>query len=224
MSETTGTSERARVWDAAYERHDVEGVSWFEPEPRVSLALIDALGTGRDEPVIDVGGGASLLADHLLRRGWQDITVLDLSRTALDTARARLGDQASVNWLHDDLLTWHPPRRYGLWHDRAVFHFLVDPSQQRAYLDTLAKTLAPGGGIIVGTFAPGGPEHCSSLPVARYSTEALTTLLGPQFTVIETRREDHTTPTGTLQPFTWIAARLARPPAASDAPGARCRG
>ena len=201
------TSGRASLWNGAYETRGIEGVSWFQPEPTLSLELIDALGVAKHEAVIDVGGGASRLVDHLVGDDWQDVTVLDVSAAALDAARGRLLSGAPVTWLCQDLLTWTPTRGYGLWHDRAVLHFLVDPAEQVVYLRALRTALVPGGAVILATFAAGGPQSCSGLPVARYSTDDLATLLGDGFDVVESRQEDHVTPSGVCQPFTWIAAR-----------------
>lgn len=182
-------------------------MSWFQPEPQLSLELIAALGVDKSAAVIDVGGGASCLVDHLVGDGWRDVSVLDVSAAALIAARGRLPSDAPVTWLHQDLLTWTPTRNYRLWHDRAVFHFLVDTAEQTAYLGVLHAAVEPGGAVILATFAPDGPERCSGLPVARYSTDDLATLIGDGFEVVESRREEHTTPSGTCQPFTWVAAR-----------------
>ena len=171
--------------------------------------MIDVLNTPTSASVIDVGGGASSLVDHLVARGCTDLTVLDISEVSLAAARARVGDHAPVAWLQNDVLTWRPQRRFDLWHDRAVLHFLVDPVDQQRYVATLRAALAPAGAAIIATFAPDGPDQCSGLPVARYSVDDLSALLGDAFAVVEASREEHTTPTGALQPFTWVAARLA---------------
>jgi SAM-dependent methyltransferase len=202
VSEPT-TESREQHWDSAY----VAGrVSWQQANPVVSLELIDALAVGRDAAVVDVGGGTSTLADRLLERGFRDVTVLDISAAALDKGRTRLAG-APVTWLQEDLLAWRPERRFDLWHDRAVFHFLVTPAEQDAYLRTLCETV-PGGFLIMATFAADGPDRCSGLPVARYSVEALREALGPGFELLETRREEHVTPGGVVQPFTWVAGRM----------------
>jgi hypothetical protein len=201
--------ERAEHWDDAYRSLGVESVSWFEPEPTMSLALLDALGIGPDDAVLDVGGGASTLVDHLVGRGFRDVTVLDVSVIALKEGQARLGPDVPVGWLREDLLSWNPPRRYDGWHDRAVFHFLTEPADRRRYFGVLAGAVAPGGAVIIGTFAEDGPESCSGLPVARYSATELCDELGPLFHPLVTKREVHVTPTGALQPFTWVAGRVA---------------
>jgi trans-aconitate methyltransferase len=177
----------------------------------VSLELIEVLGLPLDTAVLDVGGGASILVDALVERGFSDVSVLDVSATALELARRRLGAAptgaaSSVHWLHEDLLVWQPARRYDLWHDRAVFHFLVEPEQRDRYVNLLCEAVHPGGCVIIATFAPDGPESCSGLPVARYGADDLARVLDG-FEVVATRGEQHRTPAGVVQPFTWIVAR-----------------
>jgi hypothetical protein len=197
----------AAHWDAAYRRRGFAGVSWFQSEPTVSLEMIAAAATPPDAPVVDVGGGASPLVDRLIEQGFTDVSVLDVSPGAIGEARQRLPPGARVDWLVQDVLSWRPTRLYSLWHDRAVFHFLVAPEQKEAYRRALDLALGPGGSIVIGTFAPDGPESCSGLPVARYSDEELAGALGDAFTVCSSRREVHLTPAGGSQPFTWIMAR-----------------
>lgn len=204
-SPSARVNERPHQWDRRYSGAGATGVSWYQPEPAMSLALIDRLRVPKGAPVVDVGGGASLLVDRLVARGYTDLTVLDVSSTALEIARRRLGDTAPVRWLHEDLLSWQPERRYALWHDRAVFHFLTDAAERAKYLSIVRQTLGDSGALIIATFASDGPERCSGLPVARYDAEGLERLLDG-FTVVESSREEHMTPGGTLQPFTWIAA------------------
>lgn len=184
-------------------------MSWYQPEPTMSLALIDRLRVPKGAPVIDVGGGASLLVDGLLARGYTDLAVLDLSSTALEIARRRLGASTRVRWLREDIMTWQPERQYALWHDRAVFHFLTHEPDRAKYLTIMQHTLGDSGALIIATFASDGPERCSGLPVARYDATDLERLLDG-FTVVESRREEHMTPGGTVQPFTWIAANRDR--------------
>jgi Methyltransferase domain len=171
----------------------------------MSLTLIDRLGVPKAAPIIDVGGGASLLVDELLARDYTDLTVLDVSATALSIARQRLGDGAPVHWLCEDIMTWQPERRYGLWHDRAVFHFLTQPDERVQYRHTLHQAIGPGGAVIMATFATDGPESCSGLPVARYDAGELERRLDG-FSLVASSREEHITPEGIVQPFTWIAA------------------
>jgi trans-aconitate methyltransferase len=185
-------------------------VSWFQSEPTISLELIASLGLDVATPVVDIGGGASVLADRLLGAGFTDISVLDVSEVALHAGQQRIGDTPCVEWLHEDLLSWSPARRYGLWHDRAVFHFLIDEEDRGAYLKTMRSALRPGGSLVLATFAEDGPEHCSGLPVARYSVDQLLTRLGVRFELRVAHRELHVTPGGVVQPFTWIAGTVGR--------------
>jgi SAM-dependent methyltransferase len=208
VTQALSPEERAARWDAAYEHRGVDGVSWYQPTPEVSLQLIDALRVSPMAAVVDVGGGASSLAEQLVRRGYSDVTVLDISRSALEGSRKHLADPATVSYVHDDLLAWHPSRRYDLWHDRAVYHFLIDEEDRRRYAKTLRNALPAGGFVIIATFAPDGPSSCSGLPVVRYSADALAQTLGNPFVQLEERREEHITPRGSVQPFTWIAGRL----------------
>lgn len=194
-------------WDATYEAKGSHGVSWYQPVPKVSLDLIRQMEVSADAPVMDVGGGESLLIDNLLTQGFSDLTVLDISKVSLEEAR-QSAPSTQVRWVQADVRTWEPDRTYGLWHDRAVFHFLVEPDDRAAYVRTLMAATAPGGVVIVATFAPTGPETCSGLPVARYSSPALANALGPRFELVATEEEQHTTPSGGVQPFTWVAGRL----------------
>lgn len=204
MSTPTG-STRSRHWNEVYDTKGAEQVSWFQPDPTVSWELIDGLHLDRSQPVIDVGGGASTLVDGLLERGHTDVTVLDVSAHALRLAQHRLADRAQqVHWETADLLQWTPTRRFALWHDRAVFHFLTDPHEQASYRELTTASVTRGGYLLVATFAADGPEHCSGLPVTRYSADELAEQLGAGFTTVTTRREYHHTPTGTEQPFTWL--------------------
>lgn len=196
----------ARHWNQLYAERDPAEVSWFQPSPAVSLELIAGLGLQPEDPVIDVGAGASTLVDELLTAGHRDVTVLDVSQRALAATRARLahdnpGRADLVTVVVADLLGWTPTRRYRAWHDRAVFHFLTDPAEQARYRDLAAATVA--GYLIVATFAVDGPTHCSGLPVARYSPDELAAALAPAFVPLASRHETHHTPGGAAQPFTW---------------------
>jgi cyclopropane fatty-acyl-phospholipid synthase-like methyltransferase len=192
-------------WDRVYGRRLPTEMSWYQEEPRVSLALLDALDVTPQVAIVDVGGGASVLVDRLLDRRFGDVSVLDVSAAALAHAKQRLAERAAcVHWLREDVLTWRPERRYGVWHDRAVFHFLVEENERAAYLASLRAALTPEGRVAIGTFAGDGPQHCSGLPVQRYEAGALAAVFGAEFEVVEQRREEHQTPNGTEQPFTWV--------------------
>lgn len=183
-------------------------MSWYQPAATVSVELIRRLAISKTSALVDIGGGASPLVDGLVTEGFEDLSVLDVSEVALETVRQRLGRQSSVKLIHADILTWVPERAFDVWHDRAVFHFLADEQSQVRYLATLRKALRPGGVAIFGTFAADGPEYCSGLPVARYAPEELARKLGDDIQILEQLREEHVTPTGVMQPFTWLAARV----------------
>lgn len=196
-------------WNDRYRSLGAEGVSWYEATPSVSLELLDALHVTPARSVIDVGGGASSLVDHLLDAGHTDLAVLDLSAAALDAARSRLGDAAAtVTWIEADLLTWHPGRQWDVWHDRAVLHFLTDERDRATYRAALHDSVGAGGLFVIGTFAEDGPTHCSGLPVRRHRAGDLADLLG-DVEIVEHRRHVHHTPGGADQPFNWVAGRLA---------------
>lgn len=197
----------AAHWDEAYGRLGPSGVSWFRDDADTALALLD--GTGHaPRSVLDVGGGTSPLARALLGRGLTDIAVLDISEVALRAARDAAGPAAAdVTWITADARDWEPDRTWDLWHDRAVFHFMVSEDDRAAYRRALAAALAPGGMVIAATFAPDGPAQCSRLPVRRYDASGLVAALGTDLALVAQRREVHVTPSGTRQPFTWVLAR-----------------
>lgn len=200
--------ERQQHWEEVYRTKSADSVSWHQPTPEPSLHALDKLSVPTTASLIDVGGGASALVDHLLGRNFADLTVLDVADSALDTARRRLGASATkVHWEVADITDWSPPRRYDVWHDRAVFHFLTGDAQRRAYVDALREALAPGGALVIATFALDGPEKCSGLPVRRYDRTLLAQELGDDFTPIEDWRETHATPWGSTQAFTWCTFR-----------------
>lgn len=197
--------EREDHWQTVYQTKEEDEVSWFQERPAVSLDLIGRSGFGPEAGLIDVGGGASRLIDHLLAAGWRDLTVLDVAKAALDRSRERLGEQAKqVSWVAADITRWQPERRYDLWHDRAVFHFLTDPADRAAYRAVLARALRPGGQAIIGTFAADGPERCSGLPVCRYDAAALAAEFGPSFRLEEALTHEHATPSGKVQKFQFV--------------------
>jgi SAM-dependent methyltransferase len=202
------STETQRHWDSRYAAHDSNELSWYQACPEMSLRLLDELEVADDAAILDVGGGSSTLVDELLERRHTDVTVLDASSRALQQARARLGPNAKARWLTTDLLTWTPDRRYDVWHDRAVFHFFVRTDEVDRYRALLHRALAPHGCVVIGTFAEDGPQRCSRLPVARYSADSLAAALGPDLQVVTSRREEHVTPGGVIQPFTWLAARV----------------
>ena len=191
-------------WDAVFASRDLDTVSWFEETPTHSVELL------RQQPgsVIDIGAGASRLPDALLAEGRDDITVLDISREALAVTRERLGSaEGRVAYVVSDVLSWEPSRTYDAWHDRAVLHFLTEPANHAAYVDLAARTISPGGLLVLATFGPDGPTSCSGLPTARHSAEDLAALVAPAFTLTHAETRIHRTPGGSEQQFTWISAR-----------------
>jgi trans-aconitate methyltransferase len=200
-------AKAAAHWDAAYAQGD-DTRSWYEKHPAMSLRMLDSAGISAADALIDVGGGASPLARALLDRGFGDLTVLDISAAGMQHARDRLGPRADqVHWVTADVLSWHPRRRYQTWHDRAVYHFLITDEHRQQYLRTLDAATDPGAIAVFGCFAPDGPRHCSGLSVARYSPAQLARQVGAMWLLINQDREEHITPAGTIQPFTWVALR-----------------
>lgn len=191
-------------WDTVYRTKSADSVSWYQSSPDASLAAIGRTGVGRSAAIIDIGGGASLLADRLLSQGFNDVSVLDTAAPALDIVRHRIGAAAGkVDFIVADVTHWIPQRRYAVWHDRAAFHFLTSDADRAAYRRALDVGLAPGGFLILATFAADGPEKCSGLPVRRHDRAALAMAVGPGFETIDSWREEHLTPGGSIQPFTW---------------------
>jgi 2-polyprenyl-3-methyl-5-hydroxy-6-metoxy-1,4-benzoquinol methylase len=192
-------------WEKVYRTKHPTEVSWYRPHLDVSLQLIEEAARNRDAQVIDVGGGESTLVDDLLARGYRNLTVLDISSTALAAAEERLGHEADkVNWLCGDVTTFPFGRhRYDVWHDRAVFHFLTDVKDRAAYVRQVAHAVNPGGHVIVATFGPEGPTKCSGLDVVRYDPSGLHHEFGPSFQLIKHQTEFHRTPAGSIQQFTY---------------------
>lgn len=192
-------------WDRVYQTKSADAVSWFQPHAAHSLAIIRAPNIPHTARIIDVGGGASTLVDDLLENGFSDLTVLDISAEALAVARARLGERARlVRWIAGDIRTVDlPERHYELWHDRAVFHFLTDPADRAAYVRQVKRAVTLGGHVIVATFAMDGPEGCSGLPVQRYSPDQLHDEFGTEFELVDHSDEQHVTPWGSIQHFTY---------------------
>lgn len=196
------TLERQAHWQNVYQTKDEKAVSWFQERPDISLDLIHATGVDAGASIIDIGGGASRLVDALVGEGFKTVSVLDLSEKALATSKARLGAEgAQVQWIVADITQWQPSQTYDVWHDRAALHFLIDPKDRAAYVERVLKAVRIGGHVIIGTFAPDGPERCSGLPVVRHDAAMLGELLGPSFALTETRRHDHQTPSGAIQKF-----------------------
>lgn len=197
-------------WERIYTEKAPDAVSWYRPHLETSFALIEQAAADRNSSVIDVGGGESTLVDDLLGRGYKTITVLDISRTAIEATRKRLGKVSEiVHWLVADVTKAElEPSAYDVWHDRAVFHFLTSPSDRVAYVRRVARAVKPGGSVIVSTFGPEGPTKCSGLEVVRYDAESLHREFGIQFRLLGSSKELHKTPLGTIQQFLYCYCRI----------------
>jgi len=204
--------DRAGHWDRAYAAKPIQRLGWYRPALERSFAWIESLRLLLDVPFIDIGGGASTLVDDLVQAGYRDITVLDVSATALAHAKERLGEPAAaVRWIVADVTTADlPADAYALWHDRAVFHFLVDAGERDRYRAALARSLEPGGHLLIGTFAPDAPPRCSGLPVERYDRDKLVAEFGDDFVLLESVEEMHVTPGGVEQNYLYCLFRYER--------------
>lgn len=198
-------------WDHVYRTKSGDEVSWYRPHLERSLAFIESVAPDRAAAIIDVGGGESTLVDDLVARGYRDLTVLDIAPAAIAVARARLGAAADrVTWLQAGIVAADlPERRFDLWHDRAVFHFLTDPAQRAAYVRQVLHAVRPGGHVVVATFGPAGPDQCSGLPVMHYDAPSLHREFGGGFRLVDSATELHRTPRGATQQFTYCFCRVA---------------
>jgi 2-polyprenyl-3-methyl-5-hydroxy-6-metoxy-1,4-benzoquinol methylase len=197
-------------WEKIYTEKAPDAVSWYRPHLETSLELIGRAASDFSASIIDVGGGESTLVDDLLARGYENITVLDISQTAIDVNRKRLGKAFErVHWLVADVIQVELPRSaYDVWHDRAVFHFLTLPGDRAAYVRQVAHAVKPGGHVIVSTFGPEGPTKCSGLDVVRYDAESLHREFGVHFRLLKSSKELHRTPFGTMQQFLYCYCRV----------------
>ena len=198
------TNEQKAHWERVYATKQAHEVSWTQRVPQTSLDFIHSFDIHKTAKIIDIGGGDSHLVDCLLAEGYKDITVLDISENALSRAKKRLGKRAkNVKWIVSDITTFEPTTRYDVWHDRATFHFLTEETQILIYQNLTAKAVK--GYLTIGTFSDNGPKKCSGLPVKQYNETALATVLATSFDKIRCVNEDHTTPFGTQQNFTFCS-------------------
>lgn len=197
-------------WEKVYKTKAAETVSWYRPHLEASLALIERAASETSASIIDVGGGEATLVDDLLARGYENITILDISQTAIDATKRRLGTGAErVRWLVADITQAQlEASAYDVWHDRAVFHFLTEPAQRIAYVRQVAHAVKPGGHVIISTFGPEGPTKCSGLDVIRYDSESLHEQFGVRFSLVESSKELHRTPFGTTQQFLYCYCKV----------------
>jgi SAM-dependent methyltransferase len=195
-------------WRQIYGAKQPDKVSWFQPCPKPSLDALDRIASKPSKSFVDIGSGASTLADELLDRGWKDVTLVDIAEPALDAVRQRLGDKAGqIYWEIADALHWRPERTFDIWHDRAVFHFFTGLGERTLYKRALLAGTHPGSHVILGTFALDGPEMCSGLPVQRYDAGSLAIELGGDFQPVADWAETHMTPWGAEQRFIWCIFR-----------------
>jgi len=201
--------DRKQHWEKVYTTKETDAVSWFQEHADMSVRLIHSTGLGKYAAIIDVGGGASRLVDDLVAEGYTDLTVLDLSLAAINFAKQRLGKYTEVvHWIEGDITqTEFPISRFDIWHDRAVFHFLTDPDERKAYVEQVMRAVRPGGHVIVATFAEDGPEKCSGLPVMRYQPDSLHAEFGNSFLLVDHKKESHHTPSGIVQQFVYCYCR-----------------
>jgi SAM-dependent methyltransferase len=191
-------------WDGVYATTAEDAVSWYTPDPRLPLDLITEVAPSGDRRIIDVGGGASVLVDRLLDRGYEHVAVLDISGVALERAKSRLDDRAGrVQWIVADVTGVEDVGPFDVWHDRAVFQFLTASEERRRYVELAKRTVPSGGHVIISTFALTGPSQCSGLPVCRYDASMLAAELGEGFILLRQLPETHRTPSGKTQEFIY---------------------
>ncbi|MCY2688679.1 class I SAM-dependent methyltransferase [Salinimicrobium sp. TH3] len=196
-------NENQQHWDKVYSEKAPTEVSWYEPMPEISLNLIKECNLEKDAAIIDIGGGDSFLAEFLVSKDYTDVTVVDISKNAIQRAKERMCEKADkVTWIVADAANFKPNKKFDLWHDRAAFHFLTNEEQRENYLKTLFESIKPGGYVILSTFSDKGPPTCSGLPVQRYSVGDMQKLFEEEFSVLSGRSLDHTTPSGKTQNFT----------------------
>ena len=197
--------DRTMHWGDVYEKKSPLDVSWYQKEPKLSLELIRCTKVASNEAIIDVGGGAAVLVDYLRKECFTNLAVLDISGNAIATTKKRLGDSAkSIEWFDSDITQFDAPHKFSLWHDRALFHFLTDPSDRKSYVKALKNALRPEGHLIIATFAIVGPEKCSGLEIVQYDSEKMIAKLGDDFELIEEKDEVHITPTNKEHKFIFF--------------------
>jgi len=200
--------DRKKHWEQIYQTKQLSEVSWYQPTPDTSLKFFEQFNIPKEAKIIDVGGGDSLLVDHLLERGYENITVLDISESALARAKLRLGERASlVKWIIADAATFKPTGQYDFWHDRAAFHFLTQEDEIGDYINTVQQSITPSGILVIGTFSEQGPKKCSGIEIKQYSETSMTERLKDFFEKIECITVEHKTPFDTIQQFVFCSFR-----------------
>ena len=211
MNQSDSPAKRKQHWERIWSSSEPHDVSWYQEEPEVSLRLVDATRVNREAYILDVGGGASTLIDSLLYQGFNRVSVLDLSNSAIAHAKARLGARsADVSWITGDVTAFRTDRPIDLWHDRAVLHFLTEKRDRDLYIERMTESLAPNGHVIVATFALDGPKKCSGLEVVRYGPREISAVFGGDFRLFESVSETHLTPGEVEQQFTYFRLQRLR--------------
>ena len=202
------TFDRKSHWEKIYNKYDSNDVSWYQPTPETSLGFLKQFKIPLSAKIIDIGGGDSFLVDHLLNLGYEDITILDISESALNKAKQRLGTKAlKVKWVVADAVTFKPAEKYDFWHDRAAFHFLTQEQEIETYINIIQKNINPSGILVIGTFSEQGPKKCSGIEIMQYSETSMTDRLKLYFDKIKCITVDHTTPTESIQSFIFCSFR-----------------
>lgn len=197
---------RKEHWETIYQTKKLTEVSWYQPKPSTSLGFFELFEVATDAKIIDIGGGDSFLVDNLLDLGYTDLTVLDISATALERAKQRLGERAKqVKWIVADVADFKPTEKYNFWHDRAAFHFLVAEQDIEQYINTVTQCIEPQGILVVGTFSEQGPKKCSGINIQQYSEEALCNKFKLSFDKVRCISVEHKTPFDTTQSFTFCS-------------------
>lgn len=197
-------------WEKVYHTKQFTDVSWYQSTPTISLGFLNEFNVAKDAAIIDVGGGDSFFAGHLLNLGYTDVTVLDISKAAINRAKSRLGEKAKlINWIESDITNFTTDRQFDFWHDRATFHFLTSEMEINKYLAIANNAISPTGKIVMGTFSETGPSTCSGLPIKQYSEPALTLLIKKWFEKIKCIHTDHITPFNTIQNFLFCSFKKA---------------
>ena len=200
--------DRKNHWEQIYQSKKPDEVSWYQPMPVTSLSFFDQYNVPKEAKIIDIGGGDSYLVDHLLNRGYKDITVLDISESSLERAKSRLGDRSGlVKWIVEDAATFEPTERYDFWHDRAAFHFLTKEDEIQNYINTVQQSINPSGILVLGTFSEQGPKKCSGIEIKQYSETSMTDRLKGSFEKIKCITVEHKTPFDTIQQFIFCSFR-----------------
>lgn len=198
--------DRKKHWETIYDTKAVNEVSWYQPLPKTSLDFIQGNTVTKDDAIIDIGGGDSFLVDHLLDLGYTNVTVLDISKNAIERAKKRLENKAEkVKWIVNDITHFEPIEKYAIWHDRAVFHFLTNASDIEKYQQITSSAIAENGKMLIGTFSESGPKKCSGIEIKQYSANVLEETFKKDFKAVECFFENHTTPFDTIQNFVFCS-------------------